>query len=209
MTTDRDALGAAESFVARFEPVGGSPDLGLLTAAERARRERFVHARDRDAYAAAHLLARSCVAAFAGIAPGEVRFRQCCERCGGPHGRPVVVAPDGVHVSWSHTRGYVAAVAASAPCGIDVEAILDRAPPRRALTTAEESWIRGLPEPRAGFAELWVRKEALIKAGLGTLGSIATLDVLADDAPARGYRGVRLLGWSAPGFRGAVALTPA
>ena len=72
-------------------------------------------AADRDAYTAAHLLVRACAGALLGVPASSVGLEQQCPRCGGVgHGRPSIAGEPGVFVSLSHTRGYVAAVAATA-----------------------------------------------------------------------------------------------
>ncbi|MEX0426651.1 4'-phosphopantetheinyl transferase superfamily protein [Nocardioides sp. DS6] len=182
-------------------------DEALLTAVERARRDRLVRAEDRAAYVAAHLLARACVAQLLGIAPAEVELRQRCARCGSDqHGAPYVpgvLLP--LHVSLSHTEGYVAAVASQVRCGIDVEAVRSEPPPWGALSGPEEAWVASQADPGRAFTRLWVRKEALVKAGVGSLEKAAALDVLADGRPADRAAGLVLQEWSAAGAVGVCA----
>jgi len=125
----------------------------LLTGAERSRAAAFIRDADADDFIGAHVLARLLVAERVGAAPAQIELAQRCSSCGGPHGRPHVVGRAGVHVSWAHSRGWVAAMAADEPCGIDVEPADRPPPPGRDLR-----W--------------WVRQEALVKAGAGDLDSV-------------------------------------
>lgn len=169
--------------VARFRRIDtGAPiaaGSSLLSDAETARLARLRSADDREAFTAAHLLVRSCAAALVGMEPRHLEFVQRCASCGRDgHGRPTIVGHPDVHVSLSHTRGCVAAVAARSPCGIDVETIHRGPPPRGVLTEREAAWVRDDPDPARAFTMLWVRKEALVKAGIGTLAEVGSLDVL-------------------------------
>src|SRR5690606_28126603 len=97
-------------------------DGGHLTATESARNARLRHPSDRDAHRAARLLTRRVAARLLGLAPELVEIGQECADCGSTeHGRPFVISHSGLFVSLSHTRGRVAAIAATRPCGIDVE----------------------------------------------------------------------------------------
>jgi len=169
-----------------------------LTDTERARLERLCAAEDRAAFATAHLLVRECAGELLGVAGRGLVIAQSCATCGQEgHGRPTIVGHPEVHVSLSHTRGCVAAIAARAPCGIDVEAV-HRAPvPGGVLTDREASWVRSEADPALAFTSLWVRKEALVKAGLGDLEAVGSLDVLDRGAPGD------LQGWAEPPYVGA------
>lgn len=185
--------------VARFAAVDQVQVDAALTEAEGVRHQRLRFASDRNAYRAAHLLVRACAGELLGVAPRLVRVEQACLRCGKPgHGRPSIVGEPGITVSLSHTRGFVAAVAATVGCGIDVEAVAT-AIPRTAVTTRERAWLDARPDPLRAFTQLWVRKEALVKAGVAD--DPASIDVLADDAvpgPAGRFGEFTLTGWSGP-----------
>lgn len=185
--------------VARFEAVGGREYAAdWLTPAERARHDRLRREDDRAAYLAAHVLARECVGALLGSAPDRITLAQRCADCGREgHGPPTVVGHPDVRVSLSHAREYVAAVAAHAVCGIDVETV--REGPARALTAAEAGWLAGSADRAAAYTTLWVRKEALVKAGAGSLGSLGLLDVRDLGASLDWELGE----WAAAGARGA------
>jgi 4'-phosphopantetheinyl transferase len=188
-------------------------DLGLLTAAERARHERLVADADKQAYAAAHVLVRECAAELLGTSREEIVIEQRCARCdSAEHGAPSVAGAAAVQVSLSHTRGQVAAVAAGRRCGIDVEKVSRG--PDRALSRREAAWVAGQEDAAYAFTRLWVRKEALVKAGHGSMAAAQRLDVLAGDpssdpfgdALADQVGEVRLTQWEGSGFLGAVAI---
>jgi len=198
--------------IARFMAVAEvEVDLGLLTAAERARHERLVAEADKQAYAAAHVLVRECAAELLGAARDEIVIGQRCDRCGSTeHGAPSVAGDAGaaVQVSLSHTRGQVAAMAATSRCGIDVEKVSRG--PDRALSRREAAWVAGQEDAAYAFTRLWVRKEALVKSGHGSMAAAQRLDVLADgsshDGPADQVGSVRITEWEGSGFLGAVAI---
>lgn len=192
--------------IVRFASVAEvDADLGLLTTAERARHERLTADLDKQAYLAAHVLVRECAAELLGTGRREILIEQRCARCGSPeHGAPAVAGAAEVGVSLSHARGQVAAVAASRRCGIDVEKVTRG--PDRALSPREAAWVRGQADAAYAFTRLWVRKEALVKAGHGSMAAAQRLDVLADDAPADQAGGVLLTQWEGSGFLGAVAI---
>lgn len=186
--------------VARFTPVGDVRVDAALTATEFARRERLVRTEDHAAYTAAHLLVRACAGELLGVAPTTLSLEQHCPSCGGvDHGRPSLAGHEDVYVSLSHTRGYVAAIASHAPCGIDVE-LRAATIPSRALTGRESGWVQAQPDPPDAFTRLWVRKEALIKLGAPGPGRPGEIDVLT--AP----QGVRLTAWSSQGAHGCAAV---
>jgi phosphopantetheinyl transferase len=131
-----------------------------MTAPEAARRSRIVHAADRAAYDAAHLLVRECAGELLGCEAQGLALAQLCPTCGSEaHGMPRMIGSP-VHVSLSHTRGYVAAIASWSRCGIDVERA--GAPViRRALGDDEARWVAAQRAPGDAFVMRWTRKEAL------------------------------------------------
>lgn len=200
--------------IVRFAAVAEvDADLGLLTAAERARHERLVADADKQAYAAAHVLVRECAAELLGTVRGEIVIEQRCPRCdSAEHGAPSVAGAETVRVSLSHTRGQVAAVAATRRCGIDVEKVSRG--PDRALSRREADWVAGQEDAAYAFTRLWVRKEALVKAGHGSMAAAQRLEVLSGDppgdlsgdGPADRVGELRLTQWEGPGLLGAVAI---
>ncbi|MDQ4114010.1 MAG: 4'-phosphopantetheinyl transferase superfamily protein [Actinomycetota bacterium] len=196
--------------IARFAAVAEvDADLGLLTTAERARHERLVADADKQAYAAAHVLVRECAAELLGTAREEIVIEQRCARCDSTeHGAPSVAGAESAWVSLSHARGQVAAVAATRRCGIDVEKVSRG--PDRALSQREVAWVAGQDDAAYAFTRLWVRKEALVKAGHGSMAAAQRLDVLSGglsgDAPADRIGRARITQWEGSGFLGAVAI---
>ncbi len=153
-----------------------------LSDEEQSRRRALHRPADRAAFAAAHVLARVCAAELAGASAQGLTLRQRCPQCQGPHGRPSIVQLPAVHVSLAHSGGWVAAIAAPVPCGIDVELVpartgLPKLPIDRALAEAERRWLSRQADHALAFSRLWVRKEALIKAGVGSLDDLPVLDV--------------------------------
>src|SRR5262245_59494960 len=112
--------GAPEEVLAQF-----ADPRGLLTSAESARVREFQHELDRQAFTAAHVLVRIMVARLLDVSPRDVKIAQRCPFCSGPHGPPRVLGAPQVAVSWSHTRGQVAAIAGPGPLGVDVEMLSD------------------------------------------------------------------------------------
>lgn len=148
--------------------------LSLLDPAERRRARSFRREPDRSRYVAAHTALRLLLAAHLDCHPVDVLYgREPCARCGGPHGRPVLLDREaGLRFSLSHAPGLSLVAIARVPLGVDaervpgrrtVEACLERLHPeeRRELLAAPEE------ERPLRFCRLWARKEAYLKA-LGT-----------------------------------------
>lgn len=155
---------------------------GALSAAADLRRRALRSRADRDDFVAARLLAARVLEA-AGVGPvAPASLGQRCDVCGGPHGRPLPVA--GLHVSWSHARGWVAAAASPAAVGVDVEGVADTVAgdaglPLEALTPAERAIAASAADPARAFRLAWVAKEACVKAGAVRLDDFGDLEVLA------------------------------
>lgn len=144
----------------------------LCTRAELDRAARFVFARDRRAYLAAHALLRFALSEHEPERPPRAWSFQT-----GEHGRPEIAESfrSQLRFNLSHclTR-VVCVVCRTSDCGIDVEP-LARGVGRellcgRVLSTAELDWVHsvapGLRTQR--FLRLWTLKEAISKAlGLG------------------------------------------
>jgi 4'-phosphopantetheinyl transferase len=162
--------------------------LATLTTVERARAGEFRSPADADDFVAAHLLVRECAAKLLDTGAEQIVIEQRCERCGGPHGRPVVAGEPIIRPAWSHSRGHVAAAAADRRVGVDIElrtaSDVDDGLLARSATEDEARRVRADPDPVGAFLRLWVVKEALVKAGAITLddfGSTA-LGCVADFA---------------------------
>ncbi|RPF19995.1 4'-phosphopantetheinyl transferase family protein [Myceligenerans xiligouense] len=156
-----------------------------LDADERRRCRALRRSGDRRRFVAGTLLAKAAVAGHLGVNPYGVTFARDCARCGGPHGKPVVVGHP-VHFSVAHSEDVVAvALSAHAPVGVDVEFHSARYSAHDAVAgclDAEEY-------PRSGDDHLytyWCRKEAVVKAtGDGLLVPLNEVVVGPADQPAR------------------------
>jgi len=182
-----------------------APDRGVLSPAEQERLARFRRPSDGEDFQAAHLLVRKCAARLLGVRPADVVIVQRCATCGGPHGRPEVVGHPDIGASLAHSRGIVAAAAATVPVGIDVEAFppaggLSPGELSAALSAAEIEAIELAPDPGRAMLLAWVRKEACLKAGLVDLDGLAGFDLSAlqlDPPPAElVVRSLEHAGWA-------------
>ena len=157
-----------------------SPLLALLDAVERARATRFVFARLRVEFVAAHALARIALARATGAPADAFRFRT------GPNGKPEALL-DGsavpVAFSLSHTRGMVGVAVATVPglrLGFDLEAagrMISANLISQIFRPEELRWLGSLPpEAQApGMMRLWTLTEGFIKAtGLGLSEDLST-----------------------------------
>lgn len=146
-----------------------APLLALLDDGERARAARFVFARLRVEYVAAHALARIALARATGAAAAAFRFRT------GPNGKPeALLRGSAVPVAFnlSHTTGMVGVAVAAAP-GLRLGFDLERAGRQMSaelaqgiFRPAELRWLAELPPERqaCGMMRLWTLTEAFIKA---------------------------------------------
>ena len=169
-----------------------------LTPDERERAAAFRFDVDRDDFIAGHLLARICAAETTGLDPDRLTLVQRCPHCDGPHGPPAIAELPGWAVSLSHTRGYVAASIAQGATGVDVER-LDRREPREieqvALLAGEATFVRTAADPRRALLDLWVRKEALIKARTADLGHLQRIDLVRQGRVVDDWEDLRLTSW--------------
>ncbi|UAJ78385.1 4'-phosphopantetheinyl transferase superfamily protein [Leifsonia sp. ZF2019] len=180
-----------------------------LAADAAARRDRLRRAADRDDFTAARLLAAAAHRALTGDSIAAEELVQRCDSCGGAHGRPQPTTA-GLHLSWSHANGTVAAGAARGRLGVDVEGGTPASDgmPDAALSPAERRILAVSADPGAAFLLSWTAKEALAKAGAARLDGFAGLIVLADDRRlAAGYGPFALASRRGEGFC-ASAATP-
>ncbi|WP_323182644.1 4'-phosphopantetheinyl transferase superfamily protein [Streptomyces sp. NBC_00094] len=164
----RTALAAA----ATTGEVLAHPELheGLLAPWELRRLDAVRVPSRRDDVLAARLLLRLCVARYTGRSPAASAPAQFCAACRRPgHGRPYLPGRPGVGISLSHADGLVAAAVGPGAVGVDVEPSTRRPGPlavlRRVLPEAEVRKAAAEPDPGAALLRLWVRREALLKAG--------------------------------------------
>lgn len=139
----------------------------LLSESEMARAKALTHPDSRSDFVAARLLTRLLLRLWhspgAGLASiADIVLAQSCARCGGPHGRPADVF--GLGVSWAHAGGFVAAAVGPGRVGVDVEpARADRRADRPAEGHGDATSLRA-----------WVRAEAIVKWGHGSLDEAQT-----------------------------------
>jgi 4'-phosphopantetheinyl transferase len=148
------------------DPVGAE---SILSADERSRSEAFAREPDRRRHRGGRFLLRKALSAYAPVAPAHWRFSYT--RYGRPELRP---NPWQLDFNLSHTEGMIAcAVTTVGICGVDVEVIPEQAATvadvAPMLAPAEQEMLAGLPVAARAvrFTELWVLKEAYLKA-LGT-----------------------------------------
>jgi 4'-phosphopantetheinyl transferase len=156
----------------------------LLTSVEQDRAGRFRFERDRLDFIAAHLLARIAGAVALRVDPHELTLLQRCVECHGAHGVPFFAEEQGLKVSLAHTRGYVAAAVGWGPVGVDAETTgsasrVDDGLASAVLAPGELKLLWAAADKRHAFITLWVRKEAMVKFGRGSLDDLSRLDLSA------------------------------
>jgi 4'-phosphopantetheinyl transferase len=163
-----------------LEPPVDDAARALLSDEDRAHVDRFRFERDRAIALASRSLQRRALSACAPeVAPAAWRF------VADPRGRPRIAAPaSALTFSVSNCRGLVGcAVTDGDEVGLDLEPWRDDAPPElvtRCFTPDEQAGLAALPpaaRPRR-FVELWVVKEAYLKArGVGLDLPLQTIHV--------------------------------
>ena len=99
-----------------------------------------------------------------------------------PHGKPVLSEAQ-IHFNLSHSGGYIAAVVADCPVGIDVETKSDKdgGVAKRFFSEEEQQVICTAEDPELAFRRIWTRKEAYVKCtGTGIDGAIDKIPGLAE-----------------------------
>jgi 4'-phosphopantetheinyl transferase len=142
----------------------------LLSSEERGRHRRLQSPEDRRDFAAAHALLRHSLSLYSDVSSRDWRFEVT------PNGKPLILQrqndrQEPLGFSLSHTRGLVACAIGLQPAvGVDVER-LDRIVDIESIAPLclSSSELDGLkrftgPERQIRFMELWVVKEAFIKA---------------------------------------------
>ncbi|WP_248964389.1 4'-phosphopantetheinyl transferase family protein [Sphaerisporangium perillae] len=144
--------------------------VGVLNVTELRRAAAYKREQDRLRFVTAAWLLRTAAGAQLDISPEKVPVERRCPNCDKPHGKPHVVTDDGLHVSISHSGNRVAvALTTAGAVGVDVEQV-PTAPVSElvgcALSRNEQEVLKTLPErhQQAGFARMWVCKEAVLKA---------------------------------------------
>jgi 4'-phosphopantetheinyl transferase len=180
-------VGVADARAAGADPDRLAQSLEWMSAAERARFERFRHDEDRAMFALGRLMARMLVGRALGVAPDGWIWRE------GPHGRPEIHGPNSdIHFNVSHSAGLVlCAIARGRTVGVDVEDLTRRRPDwglvERYCSPDEADEIRthGDRWPER-FLTYWTLKEAYLKArGLGISVPLADICFADADSPGR------------------------
>ncbi|MEU6951263.1 4'-phosphopantetheinyl transferase superfamily protein [Streptomyces sp. NPDC045714] len=163
---------AAVALVATTAEVLACPELDedMLAPWERRRLTDIRVPARRDDVVAARLLLRLCASRATGLPPRDVAPAQRCPGCGRDgHGRPFLPDHPGLGASFSHADGLAAAAVGPGQVGIDVEPLTRPPGPlpvlRRLLPADAVDAARAEPDPGPALLRLWVRREALFKAG--------------------------------------------
>ena len=175
----------------------------VLSDAERARADRFVHDRDRIRFIAGRSRLREILAQVVGTAADTLPLMQ------GANGKPFL--PGGPLFNLSHSAGLAAlgiTSDVSVWLGVDIEGARSIDPGLEAYAFApEERAALSVLDPQArarAFFLGWTRKEAVVKAtGAGLRADLDSFAVTLDpDVPARLIRidGQRPEVWRLPGF---------
>ena len=184
MTRAGGTPGGVEVCFADLTGVGSGVEAGMamLSSDELARASRLHFAPDRQRYIGSHLALRSAVSERTGISPTAI------ELWAGVHGKPEVRGVHGFQFSMSRAGDLAAFAFASMPVGIDVVAMASGQRLREAVaefcSPAELARISSLPAARQVdvLAQVWARKEALLKAtGHGLYRQPSGVTVWQDD----------------------------
>lgn len=168
-----------------LDVVPGREAAACLSDEEWERAHRFVFARDRHRFVAAHSALRGALSAHTGIPGAFLDFSH------GAFGKPRLVDPVGVRFNLSHSQSVgLIAISMDSEVGVDVE-LLRHLPDAEALAEMHftDTELRALkavaPDERdRAFLRCWTRKEACLKAtGMGLSADTRSFEVgLAGDA---------------------------
>ena len=157
-----------------------------LSAAEQARAARFVFARDRERYVAAHAALRQLLAMhFANLGRSGDAAAGSQAFVTGRHGKPALAAPASLHFNLSHSGGMgMVALSEERELGIDVEQLRPvkdaTAMAAAYFSPAERVALAACDEATRdrAFLVCWTRKEACLKAlGIGLYLATRSFDV--------------------------------
>lgn len=159
-------LGSQQPALERFE-------LNAVRAAlddeEKSRASRFHKLRDSQRYMLSHGVLRWTLARLLDVSPGQILYTKTV------YGKPWL-NPDlgGLNFNLSHSGDYFAIATSSEEVGVDIEVIRDVGDAEgiatHVFTHDEQAQLGGVAEGErlAKFFQLWVRKEAVLKAaGVG------------------------------------------
>lgn len=178
---------------------------GPLDDDERARLGRIPEPAERRRFTVVHGAARRIVAECLGVPGAQVRWTR------GPNGKPAVEG-HALQVNLSHSGDLaMLAVTAGRPVGVDLQEIVPgldvHAMAARFYPPAEAAAVAAGGRER--FAQLWARKEAVVKAAGDRLTRGLSLPVAGEPPPRVEHGGTTYTVTDVPappGFRAAVAL---
>ena len=160
----------------------------VLSPEEKVRQWQLHFPEDRRDFASAHALLRQSLSLYSDINPEDWRFKVAA------NGKPAILRTGNqtqkpFRFSLSHTRGLVAcAIGTQLDMGIDVERLdrmvdIDSIAPLCLSSSERDALMRcPAPERQIRFIELWVLKEALVKArGTGLSGLKGSSFTLRED----------------------------
>ena len=158
-----------------LDAVAAPEAAACLSNEEWERAHRFVFARDRHRFIAAHAALRSTLSASTGIPGAFLDFTL------GANGKPALVDPPDVHFNLSHSQSVgLIAIGGKDQIGVDVEVLRHMsdvdAMAAAYFTPAEQQALEAAPpgERDRAFLRCWTRKEACLKAVGTGLGGIDT-----------------------------------
>jgi 4'-phosphopantetheinyl transferase len=156
--------------------------LDRLPTEEQRRIQRYRRDADRYRSLAAALLPRLMIAHMSKQPLACIRFER------GPAGKPFYPADPLFHFNLSHSGSIAALAIGKTPVGVDVESMHPtndwEAIAKRFFTPEEQHWLASLEiaQRKAHFADLWSRKESLLKAsGEGLAGGLNTFSAVAKE----------------------------
>jgi 4'-phosphopantetheinyl transferase len=185
----------------------------VLDDQERIRADALRHERERQSFTIAHGALRILVGRALSARPADLTWIP------GRHGKPELAPPwSGLHTSLSHSGGMVAAaISTQRPVGVDIQRVLPGSHAvglsSRFFPPDEASYVGAGPDESViadRFAQLWSRKEAVVKAVGGRLWpnlrmSVRDREIIGCVEPPNSLRVVDV---AAPAhYRAAVALT--
>lgn len=182
------SLDAGQVFLVCGEPAPDALQAGLqrwLTQKERERLQRFRNAESRAVYISAHAVLNALLQTYTGIPVPQLPFAY------GPQQKPLLdldLEKPTLGFNLSHSKGYfLIGLAKSQEIGVDVEShrvkVRIEHLAQQFFHPNEQAALKESPHPRQLFFDLWVRKEAFLKAtGMGlsfpTTQFDATLSVI-------------------------------
>lgn len=181
-------MGTADVWIVSIPDRPADAALGIVSAEERARADRFRHAADRRSYLCGHAALRVLLGAERHV-PFEAR-----SFASGSRGKPFL--PESAarfNLSRSGTRALIG-ICRDGEIGVDIERVdaddgdAGREVARSNFSAAERAWIAaaaGEHERQRRFLRLWVIREALVKAiGSGLSRSMTDIAIaIHDDVP--------------------------